>query len=159
MTNLKFCKRKSERNKLKAKRQRKRTFSASSLRKDAGTWFGNVGESCQQRPQRTYTKGRKEEEKVELKDAAQWVSRMTQREIANKLVEQSEAHKAGRGRENVSQIYVYSLGNYVGVCVCVWWLRVNLEVWKFTRRPDTKNIAGSNIFHRTYAWTCTSSET
>lgn len=47
------------------------------------------------------------------------VSRMTQREIANKLVEQSEAHKAGRGRENVSQIYVYSLGNYVGVCVCV----------------------------------------
>lgn len=47
------------------------------------------------------------------------VSRMTQREIANKLVEQSEAHKPGRRRENVSQIYVYSLGNYIEVCVCV----------------------------------------
>lgn len=57
------------------------------------------------------------------------MSRMTQREIANKLAKQSEAHKAAierggeraeRERENVSQIYVYSLGNYVEECVGVY---------------------------------------
>lgn len=77
-----------------------------------------MGESCQHRPQRTYTKGRNEGGEGGAGRRSS-VSRMTQREIANKLVEQSEAHKAGRGRENVSQIYVYSLGKYVGVCVCV----------------------------------------
>lgn len=80
-----------------------------------------MGESYQPRPQRTYTKGRKEGGGGEEGGAGRRssVSRMTQREIANKLVEQSEAHKAEQGRENVSQIYVYSLGNYVGVCVRV----------------------------------------
>lgn len=127
MTNLKILQKEYERGKkkIKEKLKQKQANTKSFLR---AHWEKMQAQEIPLQPLlHTHRQGRKEAERRRRSSS---LSRMTQREIANKLAKQSEAHKAAIGREGERArkrftnlcLFIRQLCRRVcgRVCVCVW---------------------------------------